>query len=288
MAKHVPQTTLTSALESAKPMRFLDYREFLRALYNEVKLALPTYTYLKFSEDMGLSYSNALHQVIQGRRPLSLKAAEKIISSLHLSGQEKQYLLILVEHSNSKLSEERSSLLKRLMTLRDSCVSAQLEKEQLSYYSEWYHPVIREMVLLPDFNPDPYWIADRLDPRVRPEQVKKSLVLLERLKLIERKNGKYCVTSTNVTTGDEVSDLAVLRYHQNSIDLGKDSIMRVEDSLRDISGVTVAISEETAEKIKDELRHFRKKVLALAEQELHGDNVYQLNIQFFPMTKKGA
>ena len=62
-----------------------DYRDFLSLVYSGCKSEDPSYSYVRFSEDIELGSTNA-HSVIAGRRNLTVKAAEKICAALGLTG----------------------------------------------------------------------------------------------------------------------------------------------------------------------------------------------------------
>jgi uncharacterized protein (TIGR02147 family) len=173
------------------------------------------------------------------------------------------------------------------MELKSKSLTSPLEQSQLEYYSEWFHPVIRELVGMPGFNPDPHWIVKHIEPRVLPEQARKSLALLEELKLIRRSESaqNFELTQQHVSTGDEIASHAVVRYHQRTIEIGRESVMNFDHTERNVSAVTVSISEDAFQKIADEISTFRKRILEIAEQSNDPDRVYQLNIQFFPFTK---
>ena len=69
-------------------------------------------------------------------------------------------------------------------------------------------------------------------------------------------------------------------------DLGKKSILSVDKKERDISNLTICISEETRKRISAELASMRQKILTLSENDSDADRVYQCNIQLFPVSQK--
>lgn len=270
-----------------KPSHHLDYAVFLEDVFQWVKNRCKNYSYILFADDLGFSKTNVVHLMIRGKRRLSSKGAERIIEALHIKSTERLYFETLVKYQNARLPSDRESLFARLMELKSKSLSSTLEQSQLEYYSEWFHPVIRELVGLPGFNPDPHWIVKHIEPRVLPEQARKSLALLEELKLIHRNEStqKYELTQQNISTGDEIASHAVVRYHQRTIEIGRESVMNFDHTERNVSSVTVSISEEMFDKIADEISIFRKRIIEMAEQSRDSDRVYQLNIQFFPFTK---
>jgi len=267
---------------------FLHYREYLQAVYFALKKGMERYSYLAFAEDLGFSRTNVIHLVISGKRPLTVKGAQRAAEALGLKGLERRYLETLVRYNNSRQSTEREELFQELLAMKNRTLKSALDKAQLEFFSEWYHPVIREMMLMPSFKADPEWIAATVFPRIRPEQARKSLELLEHLGLARLDNAthRYVAVSSQVSTGDEVMSMAVARYHQRTIDLGKETITLVNEHERDISAITVCVSAEMAERMKREVQEFRKRLLAMAEEARAVDRVYQLNLQLFPVTRR--
>jgi uncharacterized protein (TIGR02147 family) len=55
---------------------------------------------------------------------------------------------------------------------------------------------------------------------------------------------------------------------------------------RNITGVTMGISDETYDRIVHELETFRQKIISIAVADKNINQVYRLNLQFFPLTRK--
>ncbi len=272
--------------------RFLDYREYLQAVYEAIKQEIGKYSYLNYSDDLGFSRTNVLHLIIKGRRPLTSKAAIRIADVLQLQAKERKYFEDLVAYHNSRDSVQRELLFQELLELKTKEVKAEDSLlAQLEFFTEWFHSAIYELSFTASFTADPKQLASMLTPRIRPEQARKSLELLERLGLISRdqETGTYKPTHSRISTGDEIASLAITRYHQKMIDLGKESLTSIHAQARDVSSVSIAIPSSLLPEVKKEISLFRKKLLNMAEQASNADVVYQTNIQFFPLSRdKGA
>jgi uncharacterized protein (TIGR02147 family) len=272
--------------------RFLDYKEYLQAVYEAIKQELGKYSYLNFSDDLGFSKTNVLHLIIKGKRPLTSKAAVRIADILQLGSKDRKYFEDLVAYHNSRDSVERELLFQDLLELKTKEVrSEDALLAQLEFFSEWYHSAIYELCFTQNFSSEPKQLAASLTPRIRPEQARKSLELLERLNLLSRdeETGSYKPTHSRISTGDEIASLAITRYHQRMIELGKESLTSIQAQARDVSSVSIAIPSSLLPEIKKEISVFRKKLLSMAEQAQNADVVYQTNIQFFPLSRdKGA
>lgn len=272
--------------------RFLDYREYLQAVYEAIKQEVGKYSYLNYSDDLGFSRTNVLHLIIKGRRPLTSKAAIRIADVLQLQGKERKYFEDLVAYHNSRDSVERELLFQQLLELKTKEVKAEDDLlAQLEFFTEWFHSAIYELSFTDCFTADPKQLASMLTPRIRPEQARKSLDLLERLGLMSRDQdtGTYKPTHTRISTGDEIASMAITRYHQKMIDLGKESLTSIRPQARDVSSVSIAIPSSLLPEVKKEISLFRKRLLNMAEQASNADVVYQTNIQLFPLSRdKGA
>ncbi len=281
------KTLLMKITEEVKPSSFLDYKNYLATLFALLKKHTEGYSYMKFAEDLGFSATNVLSHIIQGRRPLTTKSAEVIARSLNLRGVERLYFFTLVDYINAKVPDDKDGHFKKICDLKKEVLAAPIEKEALSYFSEWYHPVIGEMTRLPTFESDPHWIAKNLVAPIRPAQVEKSLDLLENLGIIAFDEGqnRHIRCDRNIATGHEAQEMAVASFHQEMINIGRQSISKVEQEHRDVSAVTVCISKDGIKKIKAMIHEFQLLLLAEEERCQEAEQVYQVNIQFFPLTK---
>jgi uncharacterized protein (TIGR02147 family) len=78
--------------------------------------------------------------------------------------------------------------------------------------------------------------------------------------------------------------LAVRKFQAETLRLAGDLHDRIPREHRDISTVTMGISSETYKKLKEEVRAFRKRCIRIADADENVDRVYQLNVQFFPVS----
>jgi uncharacterized protein (TIGR02147 family) len=62
----------------------------------------------------------------------------------------------------------------------------------------------------------------------------------------------------------------------------------VPQNERHFSGVTLGITQGAYDEIVAEIDAFRKRIIEIATRETETDEVYRLNIQFFPMTNKSS
>lgn len=282
-----PRQTPQEAAKRLPVTQYLSHRDYLQALYLDLKTRSDAYSYLRFADELGFSMTNLLRLVIVGKRPLTSKAAVKIALALDLHGAERRYWTALVKYGNARLPAERDRLFQLLMTYKTKVQPTELDPLQAEYFSEWYHPVIREMTALAEFNGDPEWIKKRLMFPLRLEQIKRSLELLVQLGVIrfDDGQGRYVRSAERLATDPEVDSLAIVRYHQKMLEIASQSITTVDEAKRDIRAVTVTIPTTLIPLLKGKIEELIASVAALEDQHATGDEVIQVNVQMFPFTK---
>lgn len=268
-----------------KPSLFLDYRLYFSAVYQYLKRGNDSYTYQTFAKDLGFSATTIMHQIIKGYRPLTHKSAEKIGRTIGLDRHEQRYLLALVEFCNAKTTADREDSFTILTTLKRELLPSEVDKDMMSYFSEWYHPVIWELIGAEGFRADLEWIQDKIFPRLQLSQIEDSFTLLENLKFISRTENGWVQLHNRISTGPQMLGHALMSYHQNMLDHAKRAIIEVKSDRRDVSAITVSVSEESAGRLRELIHAFQKQLLDEAERSENRDQIYQINIQLFPFTR---
>lgn len=207
------------------------------------------------------------------------------MKGLRLNKQEQDFFRNLVLFNQAKSHGEKDRYYQKLLQSRKFGQLKPIEKHQYEYYSTWYHPVIRELVVSPDFDGTATWLVQRVQPTLTIAQVEKSLDLLEKLGFIKKAKGKrWKQSSSVVSTGPEVQSLILFNYHKNLLDLSKEILSEVPPSRRDISAMTLGVVKERLPLLKKRIQEFRQEILKMVSTDTHPEEVVQLNIQLFPMT----
>ncbi len=225
---------------------------------------------------------------MNGSRNLSQSGVFKLCRGLRLSNKEADYLERLVAFNQAKSHGEKEHYYQQMSEIREYGKHQKIRKEQFEYFSQWYHAAIRSILPLNTFHNDYAALGKYLDPPISARQARQSVELLIRLGLVEKdEEGNYRVSTSSLTTGDEVKSLAISVFHKNILDLSKRSIDKHVSEQRDISGITMSVSDAGFRKIKSEIQAFRKKIMSIAESDKKEDRICQLSIQYFPLSKVG-
>jgi uncharacterized protein (TIGR02147 family) len=264
-----------------------NYRHFLRDYYLKAKAKDKKFSYRFFARILGYTSPIFVKRVIDGSRNLTEDGIQRFIKALKFNKEEAEFFKHLVLLNQAKTEEEKRIYAQKLLRTRTFRRLLPLKEAQFNYYAHWYLVPVRELVGLPQFKEDPQWIAEALTPSITPVQAKRAMDELLRLGLIERDaNGKLCQTTIDVTTPDEIVSTFKADWLVDIIRMGGESIKRIAREKRDISSVTIGVSVGALENIKELARNFRRDVMEAASREQDSSqNVYQLNIQLFPLTK---
>jgi uncharacterized protein (TIGR02147 family) len=270
---------------------YSDSRLFLKDYYDEQKKAHPSFSYQFFANKAGLKSKTFIYKVITGQKTLSKGAVFAVAQAMGLKKKEIEYFEAMVHFSQAKSEREREFYFNHLQTFGKDHASTQIRQNQFTYFSKWYYPAIRELVTFLDFKNDYKILARSLNPPITTTQAKNAVRLLLDLGLIKRTpSGRYCQTDKSITTGDEVQSLAVATFQKENLRLAAESIDRHKRQLRDISTLTVGISEAGFQRVTEEVAACRKRLAEIVEKDDPVDRVYQINFQVFPLStppKKG-
>lgn len=238
---------------------------------------------------MAGSTSPNFFQLIQNRTlNISKSQLNMLCASLSLDKDESEYLKTIVEFDHAKSHKRKDEFFQKILLTREYKDVKIIENRQYEYLSNWYNPVVRELIASPEFNGDPEWIAKRITPEISVAKVKKSIKLLETLELIKKDNrtDKWIFTDKTISTPSEVISVAVVKYHHAIIKLASESIERFGANIRDIRSVTLTVSDKGRNIIKQRMEAFWKELLAFAEEDEGDGDVMQVNMQLFPVAFK--
>ena len=267
---------------------YLDYRGFLSDYYAAKKEEGRGFSYRAFSRRAGLRSPNHLKRVMDGERNLTSTMAVVYTEALGLQGERGTYFCDLVQFGQARSSAERNAAYQRLTRFRGYREAHKLDLAHSAYYSTWYLPAIRELVLRHDFRDDAAWIARQMVPPITRSEANKAVQVLLKLELLRRQGGTLVQTTRVLSTGAETQGLHIGNYHRSMMKRAAESIDLVPAPRRDISSLTFCVGEDGLKRIKERIQQFRKELIAVAEQEEFGTQVVQLNMQLFPLSERAT
>ena len=274
---------LTSMREIFK---YIDYRKYLADFYLEKKNTTRHFSYRFFAEKAGIKSPVFLKQVIDGERNLTRSAIEKFLSALNLNKKECLFFKNLVLFNQAKTALEKQECYSVMLSMMDYVREHQVSGDQYLYFEKWHNSVIRELVCLHDFQNDFGLIAKTVKPRIKVNEAKRAVQLLLRLKMVSRqKDGTYRQTDSAIVSSDDMVALARRSFNSEMLMLARNANENLPPAERNISGITMGISQSCYDVLLAEMAAFKERVKAIVNQDEQGTSVFQLNLQLFPLSE---
>ena len=267
-------------------LEYTDYRQYIADYYADRK-AKSAFSWQEFATAAGFSSPVYLKYVSEGRFNLSEEAAVRTARSMRLADFECDFFVEMVKFDHAKNDAEKRAAFSKMVSIADAHKSKILEGESFRFFEDWKNPVLRELApAMPGAKP--LALARACRPEITAAEVTESLSFLVKANLLQKdKDGNYVQTEKSVTTGPmKATPVAVRTLHRQMGEFALDAIEGVSQDERHFSGLTLGITHEAYEKIVQEIAECRKRIIAIAREDEATEEVYRLNMQFFPMTNK--
>ncbi len=266
---------------------YTDYRTFLRDYFAEKKKNNKSFSLKILADQAGFKARDYILRVMNGTRNLSQSGCYKLSRALRLSDRETGYFINLVAFNQAQTPCEKEFFFLRMAEVCRHGKQQKLRREQFEYFSEWYYSALRSILPVMDFGDDYGAIGRFLSPNLSASQVEKAIDFLLAAGLLEKKGiGKYDVRASQLIAGEAVHSVAMIKFHRQALNLAQRALDIYNADERDFTGVTMSLSRQGFEKIREEIATFRKKVMEIAEHDHNENGVFQLNIQLFPLSKR--
>jgi uncharacterized protein (TIGR02147 family) len=268
---------------------YMDYRTYLRDFYEFKKASHRGYSYRAFSKAAGFSAPNTLKLVIEGERNIGQGAIDQFVQGLNLKGSMAAYFATLVQMNQAKNDGEKEACFRILQQLTPQAKRRDLHADEVTYLSHWLYPVLREMVSLPDFREDPYWISRRLVGAASVSEVSQGVRFLIDSGFVVRSGERLVPCDNMVFSSDEMRSLAIRNYHRQMLDLAKHAMDTLDITEREFGALTVMLPEVAVPALKERIKQFRRDIHSWAVHtatETDPEAVVQINVQMYPVTRK--
>ena len=285
--KYQTKANLYLILQSMRSLfEYLDYRKYLADYYASKKKANRTFSYRVFNAKAGIASPVFFKLVIDGKRNLGLSSIDKFTNALGFNKKEGLYFKKLVLFDQTDSPEEKQELYNVLRSMRETVSQKTLSTTQYDYFSNWYNAVIRELITLYNYKDDFHLLANSVRPEITSNEAKASVELLLKLKLIKKDSiGTYEQVNTAIVAEGDIGLIAIRHFNRCMLLNALKAIDDIEVENRHISGLTMGISKQMHSIIRDEIDSFKEHIVKLVNNDRNSISVYQLNVQFFPLSR---
>jgi len=272
-------------LDQDKPSawKYLDYREYLHAFYEHKKRSTQgRFSYRIFSNKTKIQSPNYMKLIIDGDRNLTLPHARRVAKYCELDANETNYFLSLVKWNQSENEEETEHRWSDVLKQRSVATRHELSSTQLAIVSDLKTISLFVLLQIEKENVSLERLAKRAGST--PEEVERGLELLEKAKLIQRSQTGIKLLVRTLKSTDDVPSQSIRQFHRQALKAAEEAL-KVDVAQREFISTTIALRKSDLPKLKEHLRAFRDEVLAFSGKN-DPEEVYQLNVQLFPLTNE--
>jgi uncharacterized protein (TIGR02147 family) len=263
--------------------QFLDYREFMRAYFQQEKLEDQSFSLRTFLSKVShsLSSSGLLSAVLKGTRNLSPALRLRFSQVMGLKDKEAQYFNLLVQFNQAKSMEEKNHFFQQLSRFRESKAKT-VSDGQYGLYSKWYYLVVWCYFGLDKNEKNPLAIAKKIKPHISAAQVEDAIDKLLQLKLIKKTANGYAPSENHVTTEKEVQDMVANRHHKEFIQMAGAMVDAIPPSRRQYNTLVFSVSKESFEIVKERMETFQEELREILDRDKKENMICTLSMQLYP------
>ena len=261
--------------------QFNNYKKFFNSwVENQPKKGHGEYRRLALHLNVS---TTLMSQIFNGEKDMSLELAAEVCDYLHLSDDEADYFLLLVEFAKSGSHKLKSRLLKQILARQEKAkkLESRMKKEtelddavKATYYSNWVYCAVRVLSDIPELGTVEH-LADRL--MIPKNQLLKYVDFLIKHKLIINKNGSLTMGPSHIYLPP--TDPLSLLHHQNWRILGFQKMQhRSEENF--FSSGQYSLSKELAYQIRKELPDLIESIIKRVKPSV-SETTRCLNIDFY-------
>ncbi len=262
-----------------------NYRRYLGDYYTEHKKTEPGFSWRLLAKKAGFGSPVFLKLVVDGSKNLGSYSIDRVAAALLLDKSESAYLHAMVAFTHADTDYDRNYHFMRMAQIRTRAGVAKINIDQFSYYSEWFIPIVREVISNKPSGIPLQDIASKVRPKITVRQTQHAIDVLLSTGLIMLVDGTYRQSSALIATDPDVKSLAVRNFHEQMLAHATTALRESTTDERSVSGLTLKISKKGFHSLASRIDEFREELLRIAAADNDVDRVYQVGIQLFPVSE---
>lgn len=243
---------------------------FLKAKYEERKARNKKYSIRSFAKSLGVSPS-LISQVFNDKKKISLGTYNRIKTHLNLNHIESENFNELFATRQKEDDLEYQKLQREKLTL-----------DQFTKISNWQSFAILSLAKMDNNKKGHYWIAKQL--AIKKEDALNYYQNLLSSGMIKEEAEHFYRTTKSFEIDQKVPSSIISNFHKENLKKVINSIEQYSINERVLNSITISTSTELIPKIEKEMKVFCNRVDRLCEKESKQNQVYNLSIQFSPLS----
>jgi uncharacterized protein (TIGR02147 family) len=263
-----------------------NYRQYLQDFIDWQRSFNPNFSLRYLAMKAEFKSHSFLHNVISGKRNLTLESIGKVAKALSLGRKETLYLRALMLFNQGMSYQERDEALNEMSKIRKTIEFYRVQENQYAYYGQWYLPILRELAVYSDWKGDFRKLGQLVRPPLSAEQAKQGVSTLVDIRMLKHLGDYRYEQTQQVVTADEVPGYIFREARTQYMLRAMEASESMPMSERHVSYAVLAMSRKTFVEITRLLDEERKKALVMATEDDKIDAVYAVNIQVFPLSNE--
>lgn len=271
--------------------KFNSTKDFIFHVIDEYLKINSSLSYRSFASRIGLSSHSNLSDIKSGKRRVSRRILDKVISYLNIKGDEVAYLDLLYKSENPTSDfnalETESSL--QLLRKKNALNFINMRDEYLNN-SPLYCFILEALDMSPllyDLNILQLFFKNKFSQ----EEIKTTINYMIKIGLLSISESNYILKNKtdNFFTEYEKPNKAVQNYHKRISMLARDAVSEENLTERSFNGVCLNVDCSKISEIDKYLKNFMNDFISKYCDSISLDaTTYQLSIQFFKAVNNSA
>jgi len=258
----------------------MDYREYLRLVFEERKVRNPLFSYRLWARQLQIDPAQ-LFRILSKDLHLPLRHVDTVVENLKLLKNDAEYFKVMVQWGRARTEKEKKSLVIKLLGLRDVRRKT-LSREQYLFFHEWYHASVRCLIGAGTWKGNAKKLGQMLIPAIPAEKVEASIQLQENLGLLKKAGENWALGEAHLSTDEHEIHKAIRHYQSEMLEKGREALDRFTKQERDISSLTFAVDKACEEDIRALIQECRRQIQRRIEESGKPDRVMHLGFSLFP------
>lgn len=257
--------------------RYTCYRAFLRDFFEYKKSLRSGFSYRQFASLVGLKSPNYLQLVIQEKRNLTETTGRRLAEALKLNAKEVNYFEALIRVQNAENDEERVKAQKNVHACLKKLLAQFVQEDASEILNKWYHLLIREMVLLKDFEASGEYISKRMNGIINAEEAERSFKFLLNSGYLKNNGGKYEQSEPVLDTGVDIFNHDFMQaYHAQTLKVWSQNIEKLGYKNQELGLLNIPIPKSKLGELQEKMRQFQDEIIGWAQSHTDSDEIVQL------------
>lgn len=256
-----------------------DYRQYLEDHFAYKKSVNSYWSLGNWAQKLELNSVATLSMILKRKRHAGKNLVERLIKFFEYDEGKADYFRELVKIQKAAKGDQS------LTILMIEKAKEEIPPENLDLVFNWQSYAIRELTHLAEFKEDPYYITNKLEFPIDDEYIPKLIERMLASSFLKRdENDMLSASHNSIQPTRPIEKKAAKKFHRDLLDLAYQAF-NIPLDRRTFHHTTVAIKRDKFPEAKELIREFQIKFSKLLEDN-EGDDVFHLNIQFYPITKK--